>query len=129
MFMKSHKVYKLFVVRIVLKVTSEYQQLGSRTGSSGLLREGCRQAYCLFFWFKDQHNLMSEIKMSHAMLIISPRTEFCKSEQWEDNSYNLPMGQSKLSYELTFCFISIENRGKQKSKNSLRVEINQLCDG
>ena len=39
------------------------------------------------------------------------------------------MGQSKFSYKLTFWFISIENRGKQKSKNALRVEINQFCDG
>ena len=37
------------------------------------------------------------------------------------------MGMGKLSYELTFWFISIENGGKQKSKNTLRVEINQLC--
>ena len=39
------------------------------------------------------------------------------------------MGQSKFGYGLTFWFISIENSGKQKSKNTLRVEINQLCDG
>ena len=39
------------------------------------------------------------------------------------------MGQSKLSYELKFLFISIEKAGKQKSKNTLSVEINQFCDG
>ena len=39
------------------------------------------------------------------------------------------MGQSKFSYELTFWFISIENGGKQKSKNTLWVEINQFYDG
>ena len=39
------------------------------------------------------------------------------------------MGQSKFSYELTFWFILIKNSGKQKSKNTLRVEINQSCDG
>ena len=38
--------------------------------------------------------------------------KFCKPEQMEDNSNNLPMGQSKFSYELTFWFISIENGGK-----------------
>ena len=38
------------------------------------------------------------------------------------------MGQSKFSYGLTVWFISIENGGKQKSKNTLRVEINQFCD-
>ena len=36
--------------------------------------------------------------------------------------------QNEFSYELTFWFISIENSGKQKSKNTLRVEINQFCD-
>ena len=36
---------------------------------------------------------------------------------------------SKFSYELTFWFISNENGGKQKSKNTLRVEINQFCAG
>ena len=46
----------------------------------------------------------------------------------EDNSYNLTMGQSKFSYELTFWFILIKNSGKQKSRNTLRVEINQFCD-
>ena len=39
------------------------------------------------------------------------------------------MGQSKFSYGLTFWFISIENGGKQKGKNTLRVKNNQLCDG
>ena len=57
------------------------------------------------------------------------KQKFCKPEQREDNSYNLPMGESKFSYELTFWFISIENGGKQKSKNTSRVEINQFCDG
>ena len=57
------------------------------------------------------------------------QNKFCKPEQREDNFYNLPMGQSKSSDELTFWFISIENGGKQKSKITLRVEINQFCDG
>ena len=39
------------------------------------------------------------------------------------------MGQSKFCFELTFWSISNENGGKQKSKNTLRVEINQFCDG
>ena len=39
------------------------------------------------------------------------------------------MGQSKFSYELTFWFILIKNSGKQKSKNTLREEINKFCDG
>ena len=47
----------------------------------------------------------------------------------EDYSYNLAMGQSKFSYELTSLFILIENSGKQKSKNTLRLENNQFCDG
>ena len=54
---------------------------------------------------------------------------FCKSEQREENSNNLHIGQSKFSYGLTFWFISIENGGKQKSKNTPRIEINQICDG
>ena len=28
-----------------------------------------------------------------------------------------------------FCVISIENGGKQKCKNTFRVEINHFCDG
>ena len=39
------------------------------------------------------------------------------------------MGQSKFNYELTFWFILIKKSGKQKSKNTLRVEINQFCVG
>ena len=39
------------------------------------------------------------------------------------------MGQSKVSYELTVWFISIENGGKQKSKTTLKVEIIKFCDG
>ena len=39
------------------------------------------------------------------------------------------MGQSKFSYELTFWSILIKNCGKPKSNNTLRVEINQFCDG
>ena len=56
------------------------------------------------------------------------QNKFCKPEQKDDNSYNLPMGQSKFSDELTVWFISIENGGKQNSDNALRVEINQFCD-
>ena len=41
----------------------------------------------------------------------------------------LPWGrQSKFSYELTFWFILIKNSGKQKGKNTLKVEINQFCE-
>ena len=39
------------------------------------------------------------------------------------------MGQSKFSFELTFWFILIRNSCKQKSKNTLKEEINQFCDG
>ena len=39
------------------------------------------------------------------------------------------MGRYEFSNELTFWFISIENSGKQAGKNTLRVEINQFCDG
>ena len=35
------------------------------------------------------------------------------------------MRQNKFSYALTFWFILIKNSGKQKSKNTLGVEINQ----
>ena len=38
------------------------------------------------------------------------------------------MGQSKFSYELTFCFISFNYGGKQKSKSTFRVEINKFRD-
>ena len=55
--------------------------------------------------------------------------KFYKPEQREDNSYNLPMGQSKFSYELTFWFVSTDKGDKQKRKLTLRVEINQFCDG
>ena len=41
---------------------------------------------------------------------------FCKPEQRDDNACNLPIGQSKFSYELTLWFIWIENGGKQKVK-------------
>ena len=57
------------------------------------------------------------------------QSNFCKPEQREDNSNNLPIGQSKFSYEFIFWFISNENGGKQESENTLRVEINQICDG
>ena len=56
------------------------------------------------------------------------QNKFCKPKQKEDNSYYLTMGQIKFSYELTFWFILIKTSGKQKSKNTLRVEINQFCD-
>ena len=61
-------------------------------------------------------------------LCIEIKIDFVKPEQRENNSYNLPMGQSMFSYELMFWFISIKNVAKQKSKNTLRVKINQFCD-
>ena len=63
------------------------------------------------------------------MLLVLKPNKFCKPEQREDNSYNLSKGQSKFSYKLTFWLISLENRGEQKSKNTLRVDINQFCVG
>ena len=62
------------------------------------------------------------------MLFVLKPKKNCKPEQKDDNSYNLPMGQSKFSDELAFWFISIENGGKPNSNNTLRVEINQFCD-
>ena len=67
------------------------------------------------------------VKHTLCSLVLKPK-KFCKPEQREDNSYNLPMGQRKFSYEMTFCFISIESGGKQKRKNALKVEIIQFCD-
>ena len=63
------------------------------------------------------------------MLYVLRPNDFFKPEQKEDNSYNLPMGQSMFSYELTFWLISIVNGCKQKDKNTLRVDINQFCAG
>ena len=63
------------------------------------------------------------------MLFVLKPKKNCKPEQREDNSYNLPMGLSKFINELTLWFISIKNGNKQKNKNTLRVEINQFCDG
>ena len=63
------------------------------------------------------------------MLFVLKPKKICKPEQREDNSCNLPMGLSKFIDELTLWFISIENGGKQKNKHTLRVEINQFCDG
>ena len=57
------------------------------------------------------------------------QNKFCKPEQREDKSYNLPIEKSKFSYEVMFWLISIENGCKQKCKNTLRVEIVQFCDG
>ena len=52
------------------------------------------------------------------------QNKFCKSEQRVDNSNNPAIRQSKFSYKLTFWFFLIENGGKQRSKNTLKVEIN-----
>ena len=68
------------------------------------------------------------VKGTYCSLYLNQK-KCCKPEQREDKSYKLPMGQSKFSYGLTFWFISIGNGGKQKSKTTLRVEINQVCDG
>ena len=65
------------------------------------------------------------VKHTLCFLYWNPQ-KICKPERKEDN---IPMGHRKFSYELTFWFISIENGGKQTSKNNLRVEINQFCDG
>ena len=60
------------------------------------------------------------------MLFVLEQNKFCKTEHRVDNTYNLLMGQSKLNYELTFWFISMENGGKPNNKNTLRVEINRF---
>ena len=57
------------------------------------------------------------------------QNKFLKPEQREDNSLKLPMGRMSLAMNWRSSSFSIENSGKQKSKNTLRVEINQFCDG
>ena len=52
------------------------------------------------------------VKDTLCSLYLYQKKKFCKPEQREDNSYNLPMGQTKFSYELTLRFISTENGGK-----------------
>ena len=60
------------------------------------------------------------IFVKHALCsLYRNQNTFCKPEKREDNSYNLPMGQSKFSYELMFLLNSIENGGKQKCKSTL----------
>ena len=71
-------------------------------------------------WYFVKHTLCS---------LYWNQNKFRRPEQREDSSYNLLMRQNKFSYELMFWFISNENGGKQKSKNILIVEINQVCDG
>ena len=64
------------------------------------------------FWIYNRQLLKNAVRwyfcQAHFMLFV------LKPKQREDNSYNLPIGQSKFSYELKFYFISIENGGKQK---------------
>ena len=57
------------------------------------------------------------------------KPKFCKPEQRKDTSYNLRIGEKTFSYELMFWCISSENSGKQESKNTLGIEINQFGDG
>ena len=58
------------------------------------------------------------------LFALKPKVIF-KPEQREENSYNLPMGQSKFSHELRFWF-TIENGGKkgQKYLESINVVSN-----
>ena len=82
------------------------------------------------FWKYITDSLCVGVFVKHTLCSLYwSQKKLCKPEQREDDSYNLPMGQSKFSYELTFSFISIENGGKHKVKNILRVENNQSCDG
>ena len=83
------------------------------------------------FWkyITDSSFKMAGIFVKHTLCSLYwNQNKFCKPEQREDNSYNLSMGQSKFSYELTFWFISMENSGKQNSKTTLRAESHQFCD-
>ena len=74
----------------------------------------------------------SSLKMSYVGIFVNHtlcslywnQNEFCKPEQREDKLFKTFHGQNEFSYELTFWFISIDNSGKQKSKNTMRVEIN-----
>ena len=36
------------------------------------------------------------------LFVLKPKDFFYKPEQREDNSYNIPMGENRFSYELTF---------------------------
>ena len=61
------------------------------------------------------------------LFVLKPKDFFVNQNKREDN-FKTSQGQNEFSYELTFWFNSIENSSKQKSKKTLRVEINQFCD-
>ena len=64
------------------------------------------------------------------MLFVLKPKEILKIGTNKDNLKSPPPPrQNEFSYELTFWLILIENSGKQKRLNTLRVEINQFCDG
>ena len=79
---------------------------------------GIWKVLSMVFYLSNQFTnpIMFDIILKNFLFsMLWHKIQKCKPEQTEDNSYNLPMGQSKFSCGLMFWFISIENGGKQKS--------------
>ena len=62
------------------------------------------------------------------VLCIETKRNFVNQNK-ENITHIISQEAGKISYEFTFRFISIENGCKQKSKNTLRIEINPFYDG
>ena len=69
------------------------------------------------------------IFVKHALcLLYWNQKRFCKPEQREDNSKNLPMGRMSLAISWRSDSFQLKTVANKKSKNTSRVEINQICD-
>ena len=77
---------------------------------------------CTYFEIYNRQQFKNAVRFFVNQTLCSlywKQKKFCKSEQREDDFYKLAMGQSKLSYVLTFWFISIEKVANKKGCASL----------
>ena len=62
-------------------------------------------------------------------LCIETNRNFVNQNKKEDNSSNRPMVRMSFAMSWHSGSFQLKNSGKQKSKITLRVEINHFCDG
>ena len=67
--------------------------------------------------YEFKHVLLWYFRQAYFVRFVFKPKKFCEPE----DSRNIPMGKNESSYELPFWFISDENSGKQKRKNTLSL--------
>ena len=99
------------------------QQYQNRSESKALrlflrLKIACHNAYILKIYHRQlfENAMCWYICQEHFMFLYWNQNKFCKPEQWEDNSYNIPISRISLAIRWRSGSFQLKSVGNKKVK-------------